>query len=355
MRSRVRSTASVIALLLVTSLSSLAAAQNVSDGDRKAARDLYEKGASLQVQGKPADALDSFMRSYTVFPAPTTALHVAQCHAALGHLVEAEEAYRSLSNAKVPDGSPPAFYAAQEQARQELTVITPRLPTIRVTTTPEKISGLQVKVDDQVINPALVGVARAVNPGSHKVVANAPGYATSEQSVTVQEKDARDVPLVMQRGAGPVTTGPTYQPVNNQQQQQQQQQQPGYQYPYATGGQTWNAPYSTPTRRANGGLYGGGIALVILGSLATLIGGVVLIEASAASSICTTSSSTTTCSSGSGVVIGGVTLGLGIAAIIGGAIMISVGGKRVPITPTDALLHPKLQLGPTGGSLIWAF
>ena len=77
MRSRVRSTASVLALLLVTSLSSLAAAQNVSDGDRKAARDLYEKGASLQVQGKPADALDSFMRSYTVFPAPTTALHVA--------------------------------------------------------------------------------------------------------------------------------------------------------------------------------------------------------------------------------------------------------------------------------------
>jgi len=346
MRSRVRSTASVLALLLVTSLSSLAAAQNVSDGDRKAARDLYEKGASLQVQGKPADALDSFMRSYTVFPAPTTALHVAQCHAALGHLVEAEEAYRSLSNAKVPDGSPPAFYAAQEQARQELTVITPRLPTIRVTTTPEKISGLQVKVDDQVINPALVGVARAVNPGSHKVVANAPGYATSEQSVTVQEKDARDVPLVMQRGAGPVT--PTYQPVN-------QQQQPGYQYPYSTG-QSWNAPYSTPTKRANGGLYGGGIALVILGSLATLIGGVVLIEASAATSICSSSSSTTvTCSSGSGVVIGGVTLGLGIAAIIGGAIMISVGGKRVPITPTDAFLHPKLQLGPTGGSLNWAF
>ena len=84
--------------------------------------------------------------------------------------------------------------------------------------------------------------------------------------------------------------------------------------------------------------------------------GVVLIEASAATSICSSSSSTTvTCSSGSGVVIGGVTLGLGIAAIIGGAIMISVGGKRVPITPTDALLHPKLQLGPTGGSLNWAF
>ncbi len=354
MRSSLRSTASVLALLVVTSVSSVAAAQNVSDADRKAARDLYEKGASLQVQGKPAEALDSFMRSYTVFPAPTTALHVAQCHAALGHLVEAEEAYRSLSNAKVPDGSPPAFYAAQDQARQELTAIAPRLPTIRVTTTPDKVAGLQVKVDDQVMNPALVGVARAVNPGTHRVVANAPGYATSEQSVTVQEKDAREVPLVLQRGASPVTTGPTYQPVNTN--QPQPQQQPGYQYPYSTG-PTWNAPYSTPTKRANGGLYGGGIALVVLGSLATLIGGVVLLEGSAANSVCSQGIGSQTCtSSGSGLVaIGATTLVLGIAGIIGGAIMISVGGKRVPITPTDALLHPKLQLGPTSGSLNWAF
>jgi PEGA domain len=352
MKSSFRSTASVLTLLLATSLSGLAHAQNVSDADRKAARDLYEKGASLQVQGKPAEALDSFMRSYTVFPAPTTALHVAQCHAALGHLVEAEESYRSLANAKIPDGSPQAFYAAQDQAKSELAAVSPRLPTIRVTTTPDKIQGLVVKVDDQAMNPALVGVARAVNPGTHKVTATAPGYVNAEQNVTVQEKETRDVPLAMQRGAGgptPIgnTTTPTYR--NNDQPQP-------YQYQYNTGNSTWNAPYSQRTKRANGGLYGGGIALVVLGSIATLTGGVMMLAGTA--NTCSYNYSGLTpvesCSTSPGLIAAGATvLVIGVAGIVGGAIMISVGGKRVPAT--EGSWVPALQVGPTGGGLKWAF
>lgn len=354
---KLRSTASILTLVLVTSLSGLAHAQNVSDADRKAARDLYEKGASLQVQGKPAEALDSFMRSYTVFPAPTTALHVAQCHAALGHLVEAEESYRSLANAKIPEGSPQAFYSAQEQAKQELAQVSPRLPTIRVTTTPDKIAGLQVKVDDQAMNPALVGVARAVNPGTHKVVATAPGYAMAEQTVTLQEKDTRDVPLVMQRGSGPVAVtnnGTTYQPSNSGVAQNQQQQQQPYQYQYGNNG-TWNAPYSQRTKRASGGLYGGGIALVIVGSIATLTGAVMMLVGS--SNTCTSNGflAQPTCGTSPGLIAGGaVTTVIGVAAIVGGAVMISVGGKRVPVTAEGSWV-PRLQLGPTSGSLNWAF
>ena len=369
--SSLRSTASALALILATSYVGLAhAQQNVSDSDRKAARDLYEKGASQQVQGHPAEALDSFMRSYSVFPAPTTALHVAQCQAALGHLVEAEEAYRSLANAKIPDGSPQAFYAAQEQAKTELAQVSPRLPTIRVTTTPDKINGLQVKVDDQPMNAALVGVARAVNPGTHKVSASAPGYAPAEASVTVQEKDARDVPLTLVRGAGPLagtgtttaTGGTTYTSGTGtaytgsgtgSTTYQGPTTRPAYQYTYGNNQSGWNAPYSARTKRANGALYGGGIALVVVGSIATLVGAVMVLAGEGAQTTCTNGAVYTTCNDSSLIASGAVTLGLGIAGIVGGAIMISVGGKRVPVT--DAAWMPAVHVGPTGGALKWAF
>ncbi len=343
-----RSTASVLTLALAMSLSTLGHAQNISDSDRKGARDLYERGASLQVQGKPADALDAFMRSYNVFPAPTTALHIAQCQAALGHLVEAEEDYRALANAQIPAGSAQAFYTAQEQAKAELAQISPRLPTIRITTTPDKIANLQLKIDDQIVNASLVGVPRAVNPGTHKVVAMAPGYSNAEQTVTVQEKDARDVPLTLARGAGPTPVGntTTYQPTRtaNPQQTQPYQDQT-----------TWNAPYSQPTRRSNGALWGGGIALVILGSIATLAGVGMIVAGSSSSRSCDFTGRCTVTSSDPGLITGGgVTTTLGLAAIVGGAIMVAVGGKRIPVA-ADAAWMPIVRVGPTGGDLTWKF
>jgi hypothetical protein len=198
----------LLAASLLACLPALASAQPaVTDADRAAARDLYNGGTSLQQQSRYTEALDAFQRSFQVYPAPTTALHVAQCQASLNHLVEAEEDYRALSNARVPDGSPDAFYQAQEQARRELAEVEPRMPKVRVLVTPNA-PGLMVTVDGVAINLALVGVLRAVNPGTHRVVASAPNFATAEDSVTVQERDMRDVKLVLQASTAPPPDGP---------------------------------------------------------------------------------------------------------------------------------------------------
>lgn len=171
----------------------------VTDADRTAARDLYNAGAALQQQGKHAAALDKFERSVAVFPAPTTLLHVAQCKIALGRLVEAAEDYRAIINVTMPKGSPAAFYDAQKGAGQELKDLEPRVPHTKVVVTPDKVPGLQVTIDGQPLNPALIGVTRPIDPGAHKVVATAPGYATAEQAFDVKERESKDVPLVLKK------------------------------------------------------------------------------------------------------------------------------------------------------------
>lgn len=171
----------------------------VTDADRTAARDLYNAGTALQQQGKHADALDKFQRSVAVFPAPTTLLHVAQCKIALGRLVEAAEDYRAIINVAMPNGSPAAFYDAQKAAGQELKDLEPRVPHTKVLVTPDKTPGLQVTIDGQPLNPALIGVTRPIDPGAHKIVATAPGYITAELAFGVKERESKDVPLLLKK------------------------------------------------------------------------------------------------------------------------------------------------------------
>ena len=51
-----------------TMVASPASAQQISDADRKAARDLFNDGATLQAAGKFAEALDKFQKSIAVYP-----------------------------------------------------------------------------------------------------------------------------------------------------------------------------------------------------------------------------------------------------------------------------------------------
>src|SRR5579871_5474368 len=100
LRSFIRSL--LFGLVLLAGTGETAHAQQVSDADRNAARDLYNEGEALRQQGKYPDAIDRFTRSFAVFPAPTTAFRLAQCKAAVVQLVEAEEEFRALANGTLP-------------------------------------------------------------------------------------------------------------------------------------------------------------------------------------------------------------------------------------------------------------
>jgi hypothetical protein len=84
-------------------------------------------------------------------------------------------------------------------AGQELKDLEPRVPHAKVLVTPEKTPGLQVIIDGQALNAALIGVARPMDPGAHKVVVMAPGYERMEQAFDIKEKESKDVPLTLKK------------------------------------------------------------------------------------------------------------------------------------------------------------
>jgi hypothetical protein len=169
-----------------------------TDADRAAARDLYGAGVTLQQQGKFGDALDKFQRSIAVMRVPTTQLHIAQCKVGLTHLVAGAEDYRAIMNTTLPPNSPPAFVDAQKLAGQELASLEPRIPHAKIVVAPNP-PGLQVVVDGQSLNSALLGVPRPIDPGTHKVSLTAPGYMPTEQTFDIKEKESKDVPLTLKR------------------------------------------------------------------------------------------------------------------------------------------------------------
>ena len=248
-----RSFAPSLSLLALTLCASAAHAQGVNDADRAAARELYVQGVELQEAGKFADALDRFTRAQSVFSAPTHLLHIAECDAALGKLVESAETYRTLVRTPLPDGAPNAFVQAQKQGAAELTQVEPRLPSIRLVVRPENTQNLSIQIDGQPMSSALVGVQRPTDPGPHTIVVYAPGFAKAQQRIALQEKENRDVAFTLQPTSGIVYgTAPVYAPpVQPAQPAPQYAPQPAPQYPpapppYGAPPPRYGAPYAAP-------------------------------------------------------------------------------------------------------------
>lgn len=182
-------------------------AQTTSDSDRAAARELYFSGVALQDGGKFADALDKFSRANQVITAPTNLLHMAECEAMLGRLVESTEHYRAASRMSLPPNAPTALKNAQDQAAQEVKGVEQRVPELKIDVTPANVPTLSVTIDDQPLNAALVGVARPINPGTHRVAASAPGYSRAEQTIDIKERAKQTITLTLQSTGG-VVYGP---------------------------------------------------------------------------------------------------------------------------------------------------
>jgi hypothetical protein len=198
-------------LLTFTSITSFAsvwlgatppAFAQVSDAERAGARELFKEGDQLQRAGHFAEALDKFQRAQQVFPAPTNLLRIAECDAALGHLVESAEAYREVLRSPLPAGAPPAFQAAVDQAKAELSQVEPRVPRLVVQVQPAGVQNPQMQIDGQNVSGALLGEPMSLDAGVHKVAVLAPGYATTEQEVELKEHESKTVALTLNPAAG---------------------------------------------------------------------------------------------------------------------------------------------------------
>lgn len=183
-----------LAVLLCSALApGIARAQEVSEGDKAAARQLVVEGFAALERKDYATAADRFSRADTVVHAPTVSLGLARAQVGLGKFVSAQENYNRVIHEGLLPGASPAFVKAVEDGRTELAALAPRVPSLVIQVRGAGVP--KVTLDGVVVPPALLGAKRPVNPGKHLIRAVAPTLETREASVTVGEGQTETVTL----------------------------------------------------------------------------------------------------------------------------------------------------------------
>lgn len=193
---RARLTAPVCALSFLLS-SAPAFAEDASAENVAAARALGIQGVQLADAGKCDQAIEKLSRAESLYHAPTILGRLGECQVALGQIVLGTENLNRVVREPLAPNAPQAFRTAQDRARKALDAALPKIAYLTVTVEP-KDAKAEVKVGGVAVSNALIGVERPTDPGTHEVVATAPGYLEAKSSVTLAEAGHQSVTLTLQ-------------------------------------------------------------------------------------------------------------------------------------------------------------
>jgi len=199
--------ASIATIALALSAATPSSAQ--TDEEKAAARALAQQGAEALQNKKYTEALDYLNRAEAIIHAPPHLLLIGRAYVGLGRLVSARETFLKITREQLDPKAPPAFKRAYEDATNELTAIEPRIGSLRIALTgpgAADASKVTVKLDEQSVTSALIGVHRPIDPGKHVVTANVPGRDPVTQEVTITDGEKKDIALEVQTPTAPTDT-----------------------------------------------------------------------------------------------------------------------------------------------------
>lgn len=156
--------------------------------DRKAtATVLFKAGQELVADGRAEEACPKFEESYRLLEANGTLINLADCYERVGKTASAWLTFREVAQQSRRDGQDARADVADDRARE----LEARLTKLVVRVGPNaRVAGLVVERDDVALGAAGLDVAVPVDPGVHRVAAQAPGYAPFQTEVRAQGEGA---------------------------------------------------------------------------------------------------------------------------------------------------------------------
>ena len=144
---------------------------------------LFREGRTLIKQGNLKAGCDKLEASEKLESSVGTLLNLGDCREKLGKLASAWASFRKAEAIAKRDGNDKK---RQLEAKRRALKIEPDLANITIQVGPKsKSNGLVIKRDGEVIDAEVWGDAIVVDPGSHVVVAEAPGYKPWKQELSV--------------------------------------------------------------------------------------------------------------------------------------------------------------------------
>ncbi len=161
-----------------------------------AARTLGIQGIQLADAGNCKDAVEKLARAASLYHAPTILGRLGECQVQVGQVVLGTENLNRVVREQLAASAPKAFRDAQERARGVLSAALPKIARLTVKVEPAD-ANVQVTVAGTPIPPALLGIERPTDPGTHEVVASAPGYLEQRASITLAEGGQQELSLLL--------------------------------------------------------------------------------------------------------------------------------------------------------------
>ncbi len=157
---------------------------STSQADRAAAESLFKVGKGLMDLGQLEEARDKLRGSLDAHFTSDAALLLGECQEKRGLIASAWASYRQAASRLRALGDVRAPMA--KQRADVLNVQVPRL-TIEATSVP----GLEIVRGDTHFGDGVLGVALAVDPGTHLIEARAPGFLPYKGEITIRASERK--------------------------------------------------------------------------------------------------------------------------------------------------------------------
>ncbi len=154
-----------------------------------AAQKADREGQRLEKKKSYEEARDAYQKALEIHDSAETRIRLAGVEDELGHLIEAVGHYRTALEAKK------LSFHSRTKAKQSLKRLEKRIPSLTLEI-PKGFSG-NVWVDDEEVSKGSLSEPLEVNPGSHKVRAEADGYKEFSEEITLQEKDKKNLTILL--------------------------------------------------------------------------------------------------------------------------------------------------------------
>ena len=160
------------------------------------------QGRALREKSDFSGALELFRAADAIMGVPTTGYELAKAQADVGQLVEARATVRSLLAAPRQANEPEPFTEARRRAEELDAALDKRIGALRfVITGAAPSESLRITVDGEEVPAPALRLPFRVNPGHHRVVAEAHQQRV-EREIDARERDTVDVPLPLPVGVG---------------------------------------------------------------------------------------------------------------------------------------------------------
>lgn len=153
-----------------------------SEGGAAAAESLFQEGRKAMEAKRYSDACPKFLASQKLAPAIGTLLNLADCYEKNNQLASAwARFHEAIALAQRLNRA-----NREQTARERADKLEPKLIRLSILS---RASGIEVKLDGNVIDPAALGTPIPVDAGKHTLEASAKGKKPFNTSVDVNEKN----------------------------------------------------------------------------------------------------------------------------------------------------------------------